>query len=285
MISVIIPSLNSAETILELLASVKEQLTDQKYEIILVDDDSHDNSQNMIKYMYPKVVVIQNQEQLGRPGSRNVGLQNMRGDLVLMMDSDIRLDKDCLKRLLVAYTRGDTDIVFPTIDYENGDRKHPLGNNSFSINTACFLADGDIFKDVQFDTNFMYLEDQDFSAQCELNDIDASWVQNARAIHRDNTIKTDNSYKFYQAMRDIPIGIRKYENIKLSFPTNYNWFDLFKGFVVAVFNFNYFCHTGLYRKGYPTLIYKMFTKHKKFEIGRWELIKLYFKAVLDGLTL
>ena len=50
MISFIIPTYNSANTIKRAIDSILNQNTDLEYEIIIVDDGSTDNTEEVIKY-------------------------------------------------------------------------------------------------------------------------------------------------------------------------------------------------------------------------------------------
>jgi len=66
-LSIVIISFNTVKLTSDCLASVVKSFrgSDISYEIIVVDNDSTDGSREMIKNRYPKVILIQNKENVG----------------------------------------------------------------------------------------------------------------------------------------------------------------------------------------------------------------------------
>ena len=88
-VSVIIPTYNRALIIKDAIQSVLNQ-TYSDYEIIVVDDGSTDNTNNVIndfRSRSEKVHYIY-QENKGRSAARNLGIRAARGDYVAFLDSD-----------------------------------------------------------------------------------------------------------------------------------------------------------------------------------------------------
>ena len=90
-ISVIICCYNSEKYIIETLKSVINQ-TYSKYEIIIVDDGSHDNTSNLInKFILDnqkiKIKII-NQKNSGLAKSRNIAIANSNYDYIAILDHD-----------------------------------------------------------------------------------------------------------------------------------------------------------------------------------------------------
>ena len=85
-LSVIIPNFNREKKILTTLQNIYNQ-TLQPYEVIVVDDGSTDNSVDNIKTYFPKVTLIQ-QDNQGPGAARNTGLRYANGDYIQFMDSD-----------------------------------------------------------------------------------------------------------------------------------------------------------------------------------------------------
>ena len=83
--SVIIPVYNKADTIRTSLESVKSQ-TFQDFEIIVVNDGSNDNLQQVLA-SFDNLVVI-NQENSGVSAARNTGINNAKGEFLCFLDAD-----------------------------------------------------------------------------------------------------------------------------------------------------------------------------------------------------
>lgn len=85
-VSVIIPTFNRCRLVVRAIQSV----IDQRYpihEIIVIDDGSTDHSAHAIKNQFPRVCVIQ-QENQGVSAARNTGISVATGDWVALLDSD-----------------------------------------------------------------------------------------------------------------------------------------------------------------------------------------------------
>ena len=85
-VSVIIPTYNSAQFIVETLESVFAQ-TYKNYEVIVVDDGSTDNTKEVLKPYMSKIRYIY-KENGGPASARNVGIKNARGEYIAFLDSD-----------------------------------------------------------------------------------------------------------------------------------------------------------------------------------------------------
>lgn len=111
-ISVIIPIYNSSTTLHRLLDSVTDQ-TYNNLEIILINDGSTDNSLSICQE-YQKLdsrIVIFDQENKGVGESRNLGLDNAKGDYITFIDSDDKIDKNYFSILVESALETDADII------------------------------------------------------------------------------------------------------------------------------------------------------------------------------
>lgn len=87
LVSVIITTFNSAEFIERSLTSVLEQ-SYKNIEIIVVDDNSKDNTLDILKAYEDKIKVIKKEKNLGPANSRNLGIMSCNGDLISFLDAD-----------------------------------------------------------------------------------------------------------------------------------------------------------------------------------------------------
>lgn len=102
LISVVIPMYNASETIVRVLDSVKSQTLKCDYEVLVVNDGSKDNSQELVEnYIFEdsrfKLILI-NQENGGVSTARNAGLRASRGDIIAFLDSDDEWFSDKLQK-------------------------------------------------------------------------------------------------------------------------------------------------------------------------------------------
>ena len=85
-ISAVIPAYNSAAFIHQAVASINAQ-SYQVDEIIIIDDGSTDNTEEIVKDLGDKIRYLR-QDNQGPSAARNSGVQAARGDLVAFLDAD-----------------------------------------------------------------------------------------------------------------------------------------------------------------------------------------------------
>lgn len=86
-VSVIIPSYNRADMVMDAVDSVLRQ-TFADWELIVVDDGSQDNTREVIAAVRDERVRYIYQDNQGLPGARNSGIRAARGEYVAFLDSD-----------------------------------------------------------------------------------------------------------------------------------------------------------------------------------------------------
>jgi glycosyltransferase involved in cell wall biosynthesis len=93
-LSIIITTKNEEKNILNLLKSIKNQ-TFKSYEVIVVDNNSSDNTKIIAKQFGAKVFNLGPE----RSAQRNFGVSNALGKYVLILDADMILEKEILSEL------------------------------------------------------------------------------------------------------------------------------------------------------------------------------------------
>jgi glycosyltransferase involved in cell wall biosynthesis len=86
-VSVVIPSFNSSQTIRDCLKSLRAQKTELPFEIILVDS-SDDGTELIIDQEFPEVRMFHYQERHYVGSARNIGIKQVKGEIVLFLDTD-----------------------------------------------------------------------------------------------------------------------------------------------------------------------------------------------------
>lgn len=112
-VSIIIPVYNKELYIEECLKSIEMQ-TYKNTEVILVDDGSTDESfqkiQCYLKESKLNIKIFQ-QENKGPSVARNLGIENLLGELVLFVDADDVLKEDCIEKSVAVLEKHGVDIV------------------------------------------------------------------------------------------------------------------------------------------------------------------------------
>ncbi len=99
----IIVNYNGKDTIRDCLHSLRMQSVPFT-EIIVVDNNSPDNSANGLEDDFPGISVFMLSTNSGFPSACNTGIQNSSSELVAILNNDIRLDQDWLKSMLARVT-------------------------------------------------------------------------------------------------------------------------------------------------------------------------------------
>jgi glycosyltransferase involved in cell wall biosynthesis len=88
LVSVVLPTYNRAHLLRRAIQSILSQ-TYQNFEVIVVDDCSRDNTEEVVKrFCDERIRYVRNKERKGAPFSRNVGIKVARGEYVAFQDSD-----------------------------------------------------------------------------------------------------------------------------------------------------------------------------------------------------
>src|SRR5437764_8362427 len=86
-ISVVVPSYNRADLIGKTLRSLQQQEYDQ-YEIIVIDDGSTDNTEEVVKAIGDQRISYIKKGNAERAAARNFGARIAKGEYVNFFDSD-----------------------------------------------------------------------------------------------------------------------------------------------------------------------------------------------------
>ncbi|MEJ7683903.1 MAG: glycosyltransferase [Segetibacter sp.] len=113
MISVIIPCFNSERFVVRAIESVLKQ-TYKNYEIIVVDNNSSDNTRSIIyDYMnkFPGIITVFHEYKKGAPAARNKGLCKAKGEWIQFLDSDDELLQTKLEHQMELADSSKVDVV------------------------------------------------------------------------------------------------------------------------------------------------------------------------------
>jgi len=87
-VSIIIVNWNTRDILHSCLQSIYERTGGIEFEVIVIDNGSSDNSVQMVKQLFPQVVLIKNSENKGFAAANNQGIAIAKGRYTLLLNSD-----------------------------------------------------------------------------------------------------------------------------------------------------------------------------------------------------
>ncbi|RMF83671.1 MAG: glycosyltransferase family 2 protein [Nitrospinota bacterium] len=111
LLSVVMPVYNERATIKEIIQRV--QAIDIPKEIIIVDDGSTDGTRELLQNLQGENIrVFYHEVNRGKGAAVRTGFQQVRGDVVIIQDSDLEYDPQDYYKLLEPLLDGRADAVF-----------------------------------------------------------------------------------------------------------------------------------------------------------------------------
>ena len=122
LVSIIVPALNEADTIGEVVRSLREQ-TYPNIEIILVDDGSTDGTgEKMLELSQRyRLRVHRMSRRQGKSAAINAGLEIARGEFVILMDSDSTLERSTVWHMVRPFENPEIGAVSGNLTVRNYD--------------------------------------------------------------------------------------------------------------------------------------------------------------------
>jgi N-acetylglucosaminyl-diphospho-decaprenol L-rhamnosyltransferase len=99
-LSIVIVNYNTKNLLLQCLSSVFRETVETDFEIIVVDNNSRDNSATEVKAKFPHIKVIANQTNLGFARANNQALRLMRGQYGLLLNPDTVVLDNALDKMV-----------------------------------------------------------------------------------------------------------------------------------------------------------------------------------------
>lgn len=185
LVSVCIPAYNNAGYIKETIDSILNQ-TYQNIELIVVDDNSKDNTYEVISSIPDKrVKAYRNEKNLGMSGNWNRCLELVSGEFVKLICADDLIEKDAIEKETRALIENPTAVLAESdsklVDMQGKQhgtykRYHKSGlvngkkvarsglrsQNYFGAPLANMIRKSALDKVGGFDTDFVYILDYDF---------------------------------------------------------------------------------------------------------------------------
>ena len=130
-ISIIVPVYNEEKTIIKILEKIKQNSSDSiKYEVIVVDDGSTDQTNKLLednKHLFNKLLL--NETNKGKGFSVKKGISNASGTHIIFQDADLEYDPADIKKFEKIFLDFDADgIIGSRFIYSNYTRSHNILN-------------------------------------------------------------------------------------------------------------------------------------------------------------
>ena len=104
-VSLIIPSWNTREILKNNLVALFQIKSVVDFEVIVVDNGSHDGSAKMVREEFPQVHLIQNDWNSGFAHACNQGLRMARGEVMILLNSDMVVKEGTLEKVFYTLTQ------------------------------------------------------------------------------------------------------------------------------------------------------------------------------------
>lgn len=242
-ISIIIPVYNAGEYLEECLESVINQ-SYTNIEVLLIDDGSIDNSQEICKKYLNKSQIFKYyyQKNQGVSSARNNGIKNATGDYITFIDSDDFIENDYCDSLM-KHMNSDVDMVVLGIDRFSDGNYYSIRNrfesglynskdikdivvddgtmSGFTFHSSCaILYRCEIIKNkkIFFNSQVKYNEDGLFNADYVFNCVNSLYVDYNKIIYhyRNNFSSASKTIDYLgeayeNSMEEILSALKNYE--------------------------------------------------------------------------
>jgi dolichol-phosphate mannosyltransferase len=116
-ISVIVPTFNERDNVLELVSRLERCLAGRAWEVVFVDDDSPDDTAALVRRLAQQDRRVRCLHRIGRRGLSSACVEGMLASgapFLAVMDGDLQHDEELLPRMLDVLKQGNADVVVGT---------------------------------------------------------------------------------------------------------------------------------------------------------------------------
>lgn len=217
-LSIIIISYNTAKLTLDCIKSIflDKGLKEIPFEIIVVDNNSHDESVQELKKLKDKITLIENKDNTGFGKANNQGVKIAKGNYILLLNSDTIILHSAISQSL-DWLCSHPESSICTAQLLNKDKTIQASGGFFpnlaNVLTWCLSLDdlpliNKIIKPIHPHTPTFYTKDKFY-----LSDHRQDWVTGAFLLTRKNLFDKvggfDESYFMYGEEVELCYRIRK----------------------------------------------------------------------------
>lgn len=237
-ISVVIPIYNTEKYLEDCIKSVVNQ-SYTNLDIILVNDGSTDKSKDICEKWTKKDSRIRliNQSNMGAAMAKNVGLNNIKGDLFMILDSDDLLHKNNIEILYHYMQKEKSDIIeacyttiykeFKNIDIHQNSKKENFNTENalkeliisrkFHQTPWNKLYKTELLKDIRFPKD-KYIDDEYWTYKLFANAKRITWINEVLYYYRQHEESTMGRMYSIKRLDAIDALYDRYKFMKKNFP-------------------------------------------------------------------
>lgn len=294
--SVIIPTYNRAEFIINTLESVFNQKF-KNYEVIIVDNLSTDNTLEVLDYYLQnnKIKLIVNDRNYERSYSRNIGARLAKGQYITYLDSDDFMYQNNLYDAYEFAINNKKFKIFHNL-YELVDNNKnciyrynfkKIDNPLDEIVKGNFLScigvffHQDVFKEIEWDDNPLLTgsEDYDFSLRAICLFRDVGRIEKINSGILQHSFRTVNNKELNRAILRIEYFIKKLNINSIYFSIN----NKYKIQIISTLYIHVAYVAISANKNYAVFKYLLYAfKINKYVIFKRDFVSILFRLILKG---
>ena len=229
LVSIIILNYNAGKLLLNCVESILKS-DFKNYEIIVVDNNSKDESHLICKEKFEEIKLIENSQNFGFCEGNNIGAKNAKGEFIIIINPDTTVTPNWINEFLKANKENGDGIYQPKIIsledkktiLSTGNMIHLFGFGfardkgnlktknvenvekiTYSSGTCIFTTKKLFEKIGMFDSFlFLYHDDLDLSWRASMQKIDSFYVPTITVFHKESYNFQWSSKKFYWLERN-----------------------------------------------------------------------------------
>lgn len=240
--AVIILNFNSYNQTIECIESVKN-ITYPNYEIIVVDNNSKDDSLQQIKGSFPDVILLKSRDNLGYASGNNLGIKyalEKNIEYICILNNDVAVDRNFLEPIIktlmddknaaaagpsICYY-GQDDVIqamggninlytgLPTMKFK-GKKQSQVKEDMVSVDYlggACFVVKAEILKKIGLipENYFLFYEETEFFLNIKRQGYKLISIRDSRVYHKvSGTISKYKGLSYFFLNRNRIIFVRR----------------------------------------------------------------------------
>ncbi len=125
--SIIIVNYKTPQLVIDCVSSIYKDVVANNIEIIVVDNDSNDNSKDVILSAYPNIRWIEMNYNSGFARANNAGIRAAQGNIVLLLNSDTLNEDGAIGKCFTRFEND--DCIAAGVQLLNADRTPQISGN------------------------------------------------------------------------------------------------------------------------------------------------------------
>lgn len=127
-LSIIIVSYNVKNLLIQCIKSFEKYLNNYDYEIIVIDNNSKDNTVECLRDMCLNIILIQNKKNIGFGAANNKAVKYATGDILVFANPDTEIVSSIEELINLIYKQKNIGVVFGKLKYPTGETQEFIRN-------------------------------------------------------------------------------------------------------------------------------------------------------------